>query len=223
MSTTILQRDLTAPNTDWTEYHPYFPITDETDMSLRSFEGTLYAVRSLVLRTSSRFFDTMFTLPQPLLNLETPLVLDVYESDTTLPIILSLLIGSTPSPQTWYNCLNQVENVLVVAEKWEAPDLIEQIRSILFNTHSPPPKDDHDHDATSLRLYAIARHFEWHDEAQKIVPHTLTLDLRNPRYSTLLSRISSKYLVPLMDLHQRRKEMFRTSLDSPQRFTAGDR
>lgn len=208
-----------------TKWHPLFLLND-TDITLRSLEGTLYGVHSSVLRSTCGFFATMFTLPQPIIpfskNQEQSLYpedtryrepLDVYESDTTLPLILSLIINPHKIPQ-WEN-LDQAENILTIAEKWDANEIIEKIRPTLFGLHFCK------HDP--LRLYAIARHFDWHSEAREMPLHTFALDLRDSVYSNTLARISSKYLMPLLDLHERRKEAFRKLLNSPQRFTAGNR
>lgn len=138
--------------------------------------------------------------------------LDVYESDSVLPLILSLLFGLPIPP---WESFEQAEAVLTVAEKWDAPDTLSSIRSTLFVLRFC--------DSDPLRLYAIARHFGWDQEARAMPLYTLTLNLHDPAHSHILTSISSKYISPLLDLHRKRKEMFKALLDSPERFTAGNR
>ncbi|KAF9446418.1 hypothetical protein P691DRAFT_673659 [Macrolepiota fuliginosa MF-IS2] len=201
------------------KWHPLFPKND-TDMTLRSLEGTLYGVSSLTLRKTCGFFATLFTLPPPHLS-ETPEhlrtdelrePLDVYESDTVLSLILSLLCGLPIPP---WGSINHAESVLNLAEKWDAPDPISTIRSTLFTIQF--------YTSDPLRLYAIARHFDWHNEAGAMRIHTLALNLRDPVHSDILARISSKHISSLLDLHQGRKETFKKLLNSPERFTTGNR
>jgi hypothetical protein len=74
-----------------------------------------------------------------------------------------------------------------------------------------------------LRLYALAKHFEWNEEARRAATLTLGLDLQDKMYSETLSRLTTKELMPLLALRRRRKELFRELLNSPERFTAGNR
>ncbi len=73
------------------KYHPAFSFAD-ADVILRSNQGTLYRVYSFTLRTTSGFFATMFSLPQPKYSSQNPAekfanrsqvpseILDVYET-----------------------------------------------------------------------------------------------------------------------------------------------
>lgn len=206
-------------------YHPLFA-SPEADMTLRSLEGTLYRVPSYTLRTTSGLFETMFRLPQPAkhnnnqdrcLNSDECAdpkeeILDVYESDRVLAHILSLISGlSTPK---WKE-FGEVEQVLTVAEKWDTPGPISIIRSALA---SPRFLSKH-----ALRVYALAKHFNWDYEAKLASTHTLSLNLHDPVYSSQLCEMSSKDLLPLLDLHRQRRDRFRELLNSPERFTAGNR
>ncbi|TFK35125.1 hypothetical protein BDQ12DRAFT_612203 [Crucibulum laeve] len=203
-------------------YHPSFSSL-EADVVLRSTEGTLYRVDSYTLLTTSGLFETMFRLPQPktqyesssdcqvLADIRETEEIDVYESDDVLERLLPLLCGLV-MPR--WNTLDQVERILTVAEKWDTPGPIASIRSALTSPHflrSEP-----------LRIYALAKHFDWPEEAKLASTHTLTLDLHDPSHAPILERMSSKDLLPLLQLHRARRDQFRLLIDSPERFTAGN-
>lgn len=185
---------------------PVFPLSN-ADMTLCSLEGTSYGVHSHILRDTCGLFATMFTLPSP----KAYESLCIYESDAVLQTILYLLSGHHRS--SW-DSLDQAESVLIVAEKWDAPVVIERIRPTLFTPRFC--------DADPLRLYAIARHFDWDREARALSLHILALDLRDPIHQNTLASISSKHLKPLFDLRRSRKETLEKMLNSTERFIVGN-
>ncbi|CAA7263774.1 unnamed protein product [Cyclocybe aegerita] len=205
-----------------TQYHPLFSLPD-ADVVLRSLQGTLYRIHSFTLRMTSGFFETMFSLPQPKTHrprrddLDTaktelhPDVLDVYENDFPLERLLRLISG-LPVPR--WETMDEIERVLTLAEKWDTPGPIASIRSAL-NSH----RFLHDH---PLRCYVLATHFGWKQEAKLASTHTLTLNLYDPAHSSIIDRLSSKDLLSLLNLHRRRRDMFRELLNSPERFAAGN-
>lgn len=208
-------------------YHPLFSNPD-TDVVIRSLEGTLYRVHSYTLRTTSGLFETMFNLPQPQtlkrINVShssgsqgrnSDIALEeipLYESDLVVERILCMLCGQ---PVAKWESFDEVERVLAVAEKWDTPGPIATIRSALtspkFLAEDP------------LRLYALAKHFGWMEEAKLASTHTLTMCLHNPCHAARLAQLSSKDLLPLLNLHRRRRDYFKELIDSPERFTAGNR
>lgn len=202
------------------KYHPDFSLPD-ADIILRSLEGTLYRVHSYTLRTTSGLFYTMFNLPQPMkiaehdvrgsrgLRLEE---IPIYEPDFVLERILRLICGLPVPPWESYDVL---ECVLTVAEKWDTPGPITIIRAALTSPQFL--------DSDPLRLYAIATHFEWKEEAKIASKKTLKLDLHDASYAPMLEGLASKDLLSLLNLHRRRRDKFKELLDSPERFAAGNR
>jgi hypothetical protein len=182
---------------------------------LRSDEGTLFYVHSYTLRNASGLFSTIFTLPQPLndtTTLNEPVEIPIYETDAVATPLLRLLYGLPVPPWSSYDA---IERVLFVAEKWDTPGPVTYIRDALmaprFLNYDP------------LRLYALAKHFEWDDEAKAAAKLTLGLDLRDEMYRETLNRFTAKELMPLSKLRRERREKFRELLNSPERFTAGNR
>ncbi|KAG6830733.1 hypothetical protein H0H92_015012 [Tricholoma furcatifolium] len=162
-------------------FHPEFSFPD-ADIILRSFEGTLYRIHSYTLRKTSGFFDTMFSLPQPMQHkdepgrcqkgpvngVDEPEEIPIYESDFVLERLLRLLC-SIPIPS--WKSYDEVDLVLTAAEKWDTPGPIASIRTTLtypqFLTSEP------------LRLYVLAKHFDWKEEAKLAATHTLALNLHD--------------------------------------------
>ncbi|KAF8970843.1 hypothetical protein BDZ97DRAFT_1652051 [Flammula alnicola] len=205
------------------KYHPLFSAPD-ANVVLRSLQGTLYRVHSFMLRTTSGFFATMFSLPQPTsyYSIQSqdrepgkpdvyPDILDVYENDFPLERLLRLLSG-LPIPK--WESIDDIERVLGVAEKWDTQGPISSMRSALssqcFLGQHP------------LKCYAIARHFGWDAEAKLASTHTLTLDLCDPVHASIMDQMSSKDVLLLLDFHRKRRDRFRQLLDSPERFAAGN-
>ncbi|RDB18970.1 hypothetical protein Hypma_014381 [Hypsizygus marmoreus] len=202
------------------KYHPDFSFPD-ADVILRSFEGTLYRIHSYTLRTTSGLFNTMFNLPQPQKcvkdphkdpkGADEPEEIPIFESDFVVERLLRLLC-SIPVP-TWES-YDDVDRVLTAAEKWDTPGPIASIRAALtrpqFLTSDP------------LRLYVLAKHFGWNEEAKLASTQTLRLNLHDPIYAPTLARLTSKDLLPLLNLHRKRRDMFKKLLDSPGRFAAGN-
>ncbi|KAH9475535.1 hypothetical protein JR316_0012650 [Psilocybe cubensis] len=211
-----------ADDTVCPTYHNAFSDPD-ADAVLRSYQGTLYRVHSYTLRTTSGLFETMFTLPQPnsrhssdceepsMSKINLPSVLDVYESDFVLERLLRLLTG-LPLPR--WNSIEEIERVLTVAEKWDTPGPISTMRYALSShqfLQSHP-----------LKCYMLATHFGWDAEAKLASTHTLTLNLNDKIHSSVIDQMTSKDLLPLLDLHRKRRDMFRELLNSPERFAAGN-
>jgi hypothetical protein len=190
-------------------YHILFSLSD-ADFVLRSLEGTLYRIHSYTLRTTSGFFETMFTLPQPKNNPTD--VLDVYEEDFALECLLKMISGLT-LPK--WRSISDLTRVLTLAEKWDTPGPLSVMRSALtaqqFLQNHP------------LHCYSIATYFGWNEEAKIASTHTLTLDLHDSAHSPLMDEMSSKDLLLLLNLHRKRRDMFRELLNSPERFAAGNR
>ncbi|KDR71912.1 hypothetical protein GALMADRAFT_229404 [Galerina marginata CBS 339.88] len=203
-------------------YHQLFSDLD-ADVVLRSTQGTLYRVRSYTLRTTSGFFETMFSLPQPnacvrqdrenvdRIKLDLPPVLDVYEPDFALERLLRLVSGL---PVLKWGSIDEVERVLTLAEKWDTPGPIATMRYAL---NSLQMLQNH-----PLKCYMLAVHFGWSAEAKLASTYTLGLNLYDSIHTPIIDQISSKDLLPLLNLHRRRRDMFRQLLNSPERFAAGN-
>jgi hypothetical protein len=207
-------------------YHPIFS-NSNGDVVLRSTEGTLYRLHSYTLRASSGLFDTMFSLPQRKIcrlsqnhHYSTsgdtgiyPDILDVYEADFPMADVLKLIYGILTPLRT--SSFNEIEAILALAEKWDTQGAIANLRPVFS---APQFIDQH-----SIRCYALSRYHGWDHEARLASTRTLTLNLYEPIHAHSLDQLSSKDLRLLLNLHQKRRDMFRQLLNSPERFPAGNR
>ena len=207
-------------------YHPLFS-SSNGDVVLRSTEGTLYRLHSYTLRASSGLFDTMFSLPQPKIcrlshnyHYSTsgdaglyPDILDVYEADFPMAEVLRLIYGILTPLRT--SSFDEIEAILALAEKWDTQGAIANLRPVFS---SPQFIDQH-----SIRCYVLSRHYGWDYEARLASTRTLALNLHEPIHAHSLDQLSSKDLRLLLNLHRKRRDMFRQLLDTPERFPAGNR
>ncbi|KAK7029517.1 hypothetical protein VNI00_014550 [Paramarasmius palmivorus] len=212
-----------------TKYHPLFQ-SPYADIVLCSSDGCFFRLYSYTLRTTSGWFHDMFSLPQRAPSTSKSPYLHRNEtwtgsqstlaSDTTLAEPLEEVIPT-----------NETAEVLAIffLLNWDAPGPISHIRAGII----APELLERD----SLRVYAIACHFEWETERQLAAKHTLQLDLfRSGGYSdpedegevsyrrnqTTLAGLSSRNLLYLLRLRQHRRDVFRRLLESPARFSAGN-
>ncbi|KAF8802651.1 hypothetical protein BYT27DRAFT_7111985 [Phlegmacium glaucopus] len=206
-------------------YHPLFSHPDG-DVTLRSTEGTLYRLHSSTLCTSSGLFNTVFSLPQPNTcrpshndqnptssNIKLyPDILDVYEADFPVEHIFKLIYGIPTSPPRM--SFDEIETILALAEKWDTQGPIASLRTAFS---SPEFLNQY-----PIRCYALSKHYGWDYEAKLASTHTLALDLYDPIHAHSLDQLSSKDLLSLLNLHRKRRDMFRQLLNSPERFTAGN-
>ncbi|KAJ7107002.1 hypothetical protein C8R44DRAFT_805089 [Mycena epipterygia] len=189
-------------------YHPAF--SSEADIVLQSAEGTLYRIHSYTLRTTSGLFRTMLSLPPPTGgHMAEPIA--IHEPDAVADPLLRLMCGLATDP--WHS-YDQLESVVFLAEKWDAPGPLAAVRTALSGHRWLT--------AAPLRIYALAAHFGWRAELALASKHTLALDLFTPVHAETLSSLPPAALLALLRLHRGRRDALRTALDSPERFVAGN-
>ena len=206
-------------------YHPLFSYPSG-DVVLRSTDGTLYRLHSYTLRASSGLFDTLLSLPQPKTCRPShnyhystsgdsrlyPDILDVYETDFPMAEVLKLIYGILTPLRAPFD---KIEAILALAEKWDAQGAIANLRSVF----SLPQFIDQ----CPIRCYVLSRHYGWDYEARLASTRTLSLNLYEPIHAHSLNQLSSNDLHLLLNLHRKRRDMFRQLLNSPERFPAGNR
>lgn len=92
-----------------------------------------------------------------------------------------------------------IEKVLFVAEKYEMPGPVSIIR--LFST-TPFLVEQ------PLRLYSFACRYGWEEEVKVASNRTLKIDLFDSAYQDTLKQLPSKALLEILNLRQRRKELY---------------
>jgi hypothetical protein len=183
-------------------FHPDFASTDG-DVILGAKSGdVLFRTHSFVLKTTSGWFRTMFSLPQKCEPV-TPDVIYMDEDAHTLESLLRMACGLPILPLTSYDA---VDALLYAAEKYDMPGPMSIIRILVM---TPPLLNN------PLRLYAVACRFGWETEAKYASTETLTLDLHAEPHHAALKNLSSSALLELFQLHRDRREGLRTRLDDP--------
>ncbi|KAJ8462412.1 hypothetical protein ONZ45_g9201 [Pleurotus djamor] len=190
-------------------YHPAFS-SPEANLVLRSTEGTLYRVPSFVLLNTTEFFKSVLTLHVTSSSSDVLGTIHINEPDAVLERILRMLCGlSVPLWQSF----EQVEGVSKLAEEWNAPGPLAAIRAAITTPLFL---------SNPLRLFAIATHFGWEEEAKLASKHTLALSLYDEQNQELLQRIPAKDLLALLNLHRRRRDDIKRMLDSDPLFDIGN-
>ncbi|KAJ6579098.1 hypothetical protein DFH09DRAFT_979770 [Mycena vulgaris] len=188
--------------------HPCFA-DKSADVMLQSTEGTLYRVHSFILQTTSGFFRTMLSLPQPD-DTKAPQEIPVGEKDAVMERVLRMMCG-LEIPR-WAS-LEEVEAALDLIEKWDAPGPLSIVRTAI---NSPLFASE------PLRVYVLTTHFEWEEETAAVLVNTLQLELLNGEHDAALCRLASRSLLTLVAFHDRCKARFRDALDGTDLFAAGN-
>ncbi|KAF9265827.1 hypothetical protein L218DRAFT_832442, partial [Marasmius fiardii PR-910] len=128
---------------------------------------------------------------------------------TVTPVLLMLCGLEIPC----WDSFDQVEELLVLVEEWDAPGPLSIIRSSIT---APMFLAD------PLRLYAVASHFGWEAEIQLSSSHTLGFDLYAEEHQKTLERLPPRSLLALMKLHRSRRDVLKGYLDDPEVFHAGN-
>lgn len=194
------------------KYHPLFASQD-ADIVLSSTEGSLYRIPSYVLRNTSGFFRRVLSLPQPSNQDGVQLIgesIATDERDCVVERVLRLICGlETPK----WGSFDELEDAVTLASKWDAPGPLSIIRS-----GSTAPSFL----AEPLRLYLLATRFGWEEEAKLASTYTLTLSLYDEVHADQLKQLAAKDLMALLSFHRRRRDEFKSFVDSDELFNAGN-
>ncbi|KDQ33704.1 hypothetical protein PLEOSDRAFT_1087921 [Pleurotus ostreatus PC15] len=189
-------------------YHPAFA-SPEANVVLRSAEGTLYRVPSFVLVNTTEFFRNGIS-PHATGTAGNDVLIPVNEKDAILERLLRMLCGLSTSRWQGYD---EVEGVLKLAEEWNTPGPLAAIRAAITTPLFL---------ASPLRLFAVATHFGWEEEAKLASRYTLALSLYDEEHQELLQRLPSKDVLALLGLHRKRRDEFKRLLDTETVFDAGN-
>jgi len=176
---------------------PYGFDAPDTDAILRSSDGKEFRVHRLILSLSSPVFQGMFGLPQPTgASPEIPTV-DVSEpSDILQPFIQYLYPRSPPG----ISDISVWEALYTVADKYAAEAVTDLLRDILIPRFL---------ETSPLRVYALASHWGFEEEAKVASTRTLRTDISKdfPREDAIL--MGGAGCQQLYFLHLNRREAAR--------------
>ncbi|KIM45094.1 hypothetical protein M413DRAFT_330030 [Hebeloma cylindrosporum] len=189
------------------KFHSDFSSPD-ANVVLAAKDAKLYfRVHSHTLKTTSGFFRTMYSLPQSAMTHSDIIYLD--EDAEVLQHLLYIVCG-LPFPEIATHDL--LESLLFAAEKYDMPGPMSIMKMYLL---TPSTLGD------PLRLYSIARRYDWQNEAKILSTRTLSLNIHDPVHRPSLRTLSTDALLDLFALHRSRREALRKCLDGPP-FVSGD-
>ncbi|PPQ98420.1 hypothetical protein CVT24_004099 [Panaeolus cyanescens] len=191
---------------DRLKYHPEFS-SQEADVILASKDAKVYfRVPSFTLRTTSGFFQTMFSLPQS--DTSPPNIIYLDEDADILECLLRMLCGFAFPDIVSHDTL---ESLAYAAEKYDMAGPLSLIRMYIMTTTLSDP----------IRLYAIACRHGWIQEAKELSRRTLSMNIYDQTHRSTLRALSSDAMLNLFVLHRSRKDELEKALNSPPFVSGG--
>ena len=144
---------------------PYNFDAPDADTILRSSDGKEFRIHRLILSLASPVFQGMFGLPQPTEPPSQIPSIDVSESSDILQPFIQYLYPQSPPK---ISDLSMWAGLYTVADKYNAEVVMDPLRDMLvprFLKESP------------LRVYALASHWGFEEEAKIASRGTLTMDI----------------------------------------------
>lgn len=190
-------------------FHPLFADPDG-DVILAAKGGeVLFRLHSFILKMTSGFFKTMYTLPQCVdvvlsggrylsrRRQNTPAPTDIVYTDEdayTLESLLRMICGLSLLAVETYD---QLDTLLFAAEKYDMPGPISILR---LQAMTPPFLEE------PFRLYAAASRHAWDAEKKFSATRTLTYNIHDAALRPMLQRLSAEAVLDLFQLHHSRRE-----------------
>jgi len=207
----MMQREVTSTESSKKQvplnFHPEFS-SEEADVILACKESTLhFRVHSFTLKSTSGFFQTMFTLPQ-----NPSAQSDIIYLEEDAEVLEPLLRMACGLPFSDITSLDLLESVIYAAEKYDMLGPMSTLRLCLL---SPSLPDD------PIRLYAIARKHNWLEVSKILSTRTLSLNIWDSVHQPALRMASADALLDLFILHRSRKDCLKDMLNNPP-FVSGD-
>jgi len=112
-----------------------------------------------------------------------------------------------------WDSLEEMEEVLYAAEKYDTPGPASIIRSALTKPRFL---------ADPLRLYAIAARYQWEEELQQAAEACLAISIHEEEHLPNLMRIPTDDLLRLIDLRRQRRDAFANNIDTAELFNGGN-
>jgi len=144
---------------------PYDFDAPDADAVLRSSDGKEYRVHRLILSLASPVFQGMFGLPQPTDPPSQLPTIDVPESADILQPFIQYLYPCSPPK---ISDISMWAALYVIADKYGAEGIMDPLRDMLIPRFF---------EASPLRVYTLASHWGFEEEAKIASTRTLTIDV----------------------------------------------
>ena len=144
---------------------PYDFEAPDADVILRSSDGKELRVHRVILSLTSPIFQDMFSLPQPTEPPTQIPTIDVPESSDILKPFIQYLYPRSPPK---ISDLAMWEALYTAADKYDAEAVMETLRDMLISQFL---------ETSPVRVYALASHWGFEEEAKIASRGTLKMDL----------------------------------------------
>ncbi|KAI0791439.1 hypothetical protein C8Q75DRAFT_758277 [Abortiporus biennis] len=166
-----------------------------------------FKVHKLILRLSSPFFESMFTLPKSPLQKTSvddslPIV-DMSESSTILDKLFRMVY---PIPDPVFNNLDALTPIVQAAHKFDMQAVLGSLRRVIVTPAFL--------DKEPMRVYAIAATYDFGEEAKIASRYTLRLNLLDYPLSIEMKSMSGYYYHQLLQMHRTRGKAAKQIIDS---------
>jgi hypothetical protein len=162
----------------------------KTDLILRSSDGTLFHVHSVILSMSSPVFRDMLTVPTNPDTQDDPV--ELTENAKVLSTLLNIVYPNKHGFEI--DCLVDLVNVKYAAEKYDMQNVVQDLQAFALGN-----ADTHREGWHCVAMYSIAQRFGWENVARAACEASLTRRLFGDRFS-ILSAESLGDAIPLVDV-----------------------
>lgn len=170
---------------------PYDFEAPDADIILRSSDGKEFRVHKVILSLASPVFQGMFDLPQP--KEPTPVVDFPESSDVLQPFVQYLYPCSPPK----ISDLAMWADLYTVADKYSTEVVTDLLRDMLIPRFL---------ETSPLRVYALASHWGFEEEAKVASTRTLIMDISSGFSEEDANLMGSVACQKLFLLHIQRRE-----------------
>ena len=181
---------------------PYNFDAPDADVILRSSDGKDLRVHRLILSLASPAFQGMFNLPQSTEPSPEIPIIDVPESSDILQTFFQYLYPRSPPK---ISDLAMWTALYAVADKYSAEAVTDLLRDMLIPRFL---------EIAPLRVYALASHWGFEEEAKIVSRGTLTIDMSNGFPEEDLKLMGSAACQKLYLLHIQRRDKARVLVNS---------
>lgn len=187
--------------------HPAYGNADaDADLVLRSEDGMLFHVHSIIMRRASSVFRQMLGI-QRLAQEGADTPISLTESGDVILGMLDSVYPDRERPEV--PSANYLLELAIAGEKYDIPVVTRSVRAflnrILAGAHRYP-------EFPPLELYRISCKLGWEEEAKAASKATLPYRLFVATHSDALRKLDSGSLLRLLALHDQRKRIFMQKL-----------
>ena len=190
--------------------NPYDFDAPDADAILRSSDGKEFRVHRLILSLTSPVFQGMLSLPQPAESASQIPSIDVSESSDVLQPFIQYLYPRFPPK---ISDISMWAALYTIADKYNAEVVMGPLRDMLIPRFL---------ETSPMRVYALASHWGFEEEAKNASRRTLTMDITKEFPEEDARLMGGVACQKLFLLHFNRREAARSLITNHPRPTPSD-